>query len=234
MRTLTRPAVAVVVAALSLAAGCSKSHSSLTGDESGSMSDFDRFSRSMTGTFSNAEQAKERDKAGKPIWMNVVLHIVEIHPPAGLDSAVGAAPYSRWFYIEQGEVGALDRPYRQHISVVHATSDGGFSSQVYTFTGDPLRFTGWWKHPESFSTNISAQDLDEQEGCESAVRPTGDGGFTGGTIGTGCPNTSKGASYATSQLTITPGEIRAWDRGFDAAGRQVWGSTTGPYIFKKQ
>ena len=48
-----------------------------------------------------------------------------------------AAPYSRWFYVEQGEVGALDKPYRQHISAVHATSDGGFYPP---FMLDPIDF----------------------------------------------------------------------------------------------
>ncbi|MEY2746457.1 MAG: CpeT/CpcT family, partial [Planctomycetota bacterium] len=25
----------------------------------------------------------------------------------------------------------------------------------------------------------------------------------------------------------------SWDRGFDAAGKQVWGSTKGPYLFER-
>jgi hypothetical protein len=33
---------------------------------------------------------------------------------------------------------------------------------------------------------------------------------------------------------VTANEITSWDRGFDSAGKQVWGATKGPYQFKKQ
>lgn len=233
---MTTPRLLVAAAAGVLAlTGCSNKSSYHAGSASPAhRGTFDEFCSMVPGTYSNAQQARERDKDGKPIWMNVELHIVEFHPPAGVDTAVLAAPYSRWFYIEQAEVGMLDKPYRQHISALHATSDGGFATQVYTFTGDAYRFAGWWKHPESFTHHLTSQDLDAREGCEVVMRPTDDGGFTGGTAGNGCPNTSRGAAYATSEATITPDEIRAWDRGYDASGRQVWGSRTGPYIFKKK
>jgi len=229
--TTSRFAVAVLAAGLALGA-CSNRHT-YSGDNR-AMSEFDRLSGEVTGTFSNAAQADDLGPDGKPVWMNVELHIVQIQPSAEVARAAGHAPSARWFYIEQAEAGVLDKPYRQHLSVVRETSDGGFASQVHTFTGDPYRFAGWWKNPESFTHHVSPGDIELRHGCEVAVRAQGGGRFSGGTVGTGCPNTSKGASYATSEITITPTEIRAWDRGYDAAGRQVWGSTTGPYIFVKK
>ncbi len=232
--TTPRLIVAGLAAALTLT-GCSKKHSSLAaGDPDAPVSDFDQLTNSLIGTFTNAEQAEELGPDGKPVWMNVELHIVEIHPPRYMLTELGAESLDRWFYIEQAEVGALDTPYRQHVSMVRENPSGGFISLPYTFTGDPLRFTNWWKHPESFMHHFGPEDLVAHPGCEIEVRPQGDGRFAGGTVGTGCANGSKGASHATSQVIISPTEIRAWDRGYNAAGRQVWGSTTGPYILVKE
>ena len=58
--------------------------------------------------------------------------------------------------------------------------------------------------------------------------------WAGSTQGKGCSSTLGGASYATSQVTVTPLELRSWDQGFDAAGKQVWGAEKGPYVFLKQ
>jgi hypothetical protein len=44
---------------------------------------------------------------------------------------------------------------------------------------------------------------------------------------------SYGAVYATSEVTVTPEALISWDRGFGAAGEQVWGAVTGGYVFKK-
>jgi hypothetical protein len=34
-------------------------------------------------------------------------------------------------------------------------------------------------------------------------------------------------------VVLTPTGMETWDRGFDAANRQVWGATKGPYRFVK-
>jgi hypothetical protein len=36
-----------------------------------------------------------------------------------------------------------------------------------------------------------------------------------------------------SDVTLSAEELVTWDRGYDAAGKQVWGSTKGPYMFKR-
>jgi CpeT protein len=239
---MTTPRLVVIAAVAGISfAGCASEHHPGTFDAepgrvSSAESRFDRLASELTGTFSNAEQGMERAPDGKPVWMDVELHIVRIEPPppiAQSASPTDASPV-RWFYVEQAEVGSLDKPYRQHISEVRPTPDGGFISRVHTFAGDPHVFAGWWQHPESFTHHLNVYDLELNPGCEILVRPQANGGFAGGTVGSGCPNSSKGATYATTQLTITPTELRAWDRGYDAAGRQVWGSTRGPYIFKKK
>lgn len=46
-----------------------------------------------------------------------------------------------------------------------------------------------------------------------------------------CPNAYKGAAYALSLGVSTDGRYANWDRGFSADGAQVWGPSTGGYIF---
>jgi len=43
----------------------------------------------------------------------------------------------------------------------------------------------------------------------------------------------RGASYATSKVTITPDQIISWDQGFDKNDKQVWGATKAGYVFDK-
>lgn len=193
--------------------------------------DLETLTRRLAGTWTNSRQVA--GVAGQGVgaeWMHVELHVVPITaPPFLLDVRY---PDARVFYIEQAEVGLQHRPYRQHISVVRAAPEGAFITLVHTFTGDPLRFAGWWRTPERFAT-ITPSDVEFQAGCELVIRPADDGRFEGATMGTGCPNTSRGATYATSEIELTPTQLRAWDRGFDASGRQVWGSKVGPYVFER-
>ena len=44
----------------------------------------------------------------------------------------------------------------------------------------------------------------------------------------------QGAAYAVSEAIISPQGLLTWDRGFDAAGKQVWGATKGGYDFVRQ
>jgi hypothetical protein len=85
----------------------------------------------------------------------------------------------------------------------------------------------------SMKPTIAASDVEERQGC--LVSLTWDGAaFEGATEGKGCASTLNGASYATSEVTITQDQIRSWDRGFDAADKQVWGATDGPYVFDRK
>lgn len=56
----------------------------------------------------------------------------------------------------------------------------------------------------------------------------------GATTGDGCGSALRGAAYATSEVVLTPDTLRSWDRGYDKAGKQVWGAVKGPYVFVKQ
>jgi len=48
-----------------------------------------------------------------------------------------------------------------------------------------------------------------------------------------CKSTLRGATYATSSVSVHADKIMSWDQGYDSSGNQVWGATAGGYVFVK-
>ena len=80
---------------------------------------------------------------------------------------------------------------------------------------------------------LTANDAEERPGCAVNLAWR-DGAFVGATHPTACLSTLRGASYATSEVRLTEAGLTSWDRGFDAAGAQVWGAVVGPYQFVRR
>jgi hypothetical protein len=72
-----------------------------------------------------------------------------------------------------------------------------------------------------------------KEGCAVFLRRVSENTFEGGTVGSACLSTLRGAEYATSEVTLTPDGLVTYDRGYDTDGNQVWGATEGGYIFRR-
>ena len=177
----------------------------------------------MTGSFTSAAQA-QRD----PDFMVINLHM----SPMWTDRTDGF-----WFYVEQATAATPEKPYRQRVYRVWNLDDGLVQSDVYELPGDPLRFAGAWQNP-ALLADLRPDQLVAREGCSITLREkttTFDGGkavqFEGGTEGAGCESSLRGASFATSEVILTEGEMRTWDRGWKASGEQAWGSVNGPYVF---
>lgn len=136
-----------------------------------------------------------------------------------------------WLYVEQAAAAKRDAPYRQRVYHLERRPDGALLSLVFTLP-DPQRFVGAWSDPERLNA-IEPADLVAREGCAIVLRRRADGVFEGATDGSSCPSDLRGATYATSQVTLTRDLLRSWDRGFDADGKQVWGATKGPYEFRR-
>jgi hypothetical protein len=171
----------------------------------------------LSGSFSSAAQA-----AADTTYLDIRLEIV----PIWRDRDDG-----HWLYVEQAAAGHLDRPYRQRIYHVVGYSSGAVVSDVFTIP-DPLRFAGAWRDEAPLAT-LSPDSLTLREGCGVILRRTQKTLFGGGTVGEGCESSLRGASYATSEVALTPEKLVSWDRGFDADGRQVWGAVGGPYVFDR-
>ena len=138
-----------------------------------------------------------------------------------------------WLYVEQATAAKPERPYRQRIYRLRPSADGRIASDVYLLPGDPLSFAGAWRDP-SLLEGLTPEQLLPRDGCSIFLTRRADGNFAGATDGLGCASELAGAAYATSEVVITADQISSWDRGFDTAGKQVWGAELGPYLFLKQ
>lgn len=171
----------------------------------------------MTGSFSSAAQAA-RDSA----FYDIRLHIVPIWT---------ARADARWLYVEQATAAQGDRPYRQRVYRLTAPSDSTFESAVFTLPA-PLCFAGAWRDSAPLAA-LTPDSLTLRAGCAVVLRKTAAGAYAGGTVGRDCASELRGAAAATSEVTITAERMISLDRGFDAAGKQVWGSTAGGYEFDR-
>jgi len=183
-------------------------------------SELDQLVAMMTGSFSSAAQAAADTNffdirlQMKPIW------VATTPPEAG-----------RYLYVEQAAGWTLDKPYRQRVYHVTDLGDGVFSSMVYALP-DPEAAIGAWKLDFPLS-NLSPADLIEREGCAVYLSRQEDGSFMGSTRDKECTSSLRGATYATSEITIGADEVLSWDRGWNDEGEQVWGAEISGYVFKR-
>jgi len=174
----------------------------------------------MTGSFSNAAQA-QRDAEN---YFDIRLETVRIWP----ERTDGI-----WLYVEQAAATRLDKPYRQRIYHVHARDDQSLASVVYTLPDDPMQYAGAYHTPTVFD-DLTPADLTIRKGCAIILRRADDGSYVGSTYEKDCESELRGATYATSEVIITPAMLKSWDRGYNDKDEQVWGATEGPYEFIKQ
>jgi len=171
----------------------------------------------LTGTFSNAAQAR-----GDQNFRDTTLHVA----PIWTDRSDGP-----WLYTEQALSDALDHPYRQAVYQLVVRTDGAIEVRSFELP-DAIAATGAWKDPTRLA-QLTTANLISRDGCTLILRPQPDGAFKGGTEGTGCSNDLRGASYSATEMRVTDQLLITWERGYNAAGTQVWGSIHGGYVFKK-
>ncbi|MDJ0837132.1 MAG: chromophore lyase CpcT/CpeT [Acidobacteriota bacterium] len=179
--------------------------------------DLDQLAAWMTGVFSSREQAAQDES---------YFHIRLVMAPIWTDRTDG-----HWLYVEQAAEGYFEKPYRQRIYHVRRGKDGRFESVVYTME-EPLQHAGAWRKDKPLS-ELSPKDLKEREGCTVFLEKSGDT-YKGGTHERDCVSKLRGATYATSEITINKDTVLSWDRGFDDQGKHVWGAEKAGYIFKKE
>ena len=142
-------------------------------------------------------------------------------------------PRGVWLYVEQAAATSLDRPYRQRVYHLSIYDDRTIESAIYVLPGDPIWYVGAHRDSSKLSA-LDPDDLVTRSGCSVYLRFDPDeAAFIGSTRGTECPSELRGAAYATSEVVVTRDRLLSWDRGFDADGNQVWGSTEGAYRFDR-
>ncbi len=175
-------------------------------------------SAAMAGSYSSAAQAAADPENYRDIRLVMV--------PIWTDRADGP-----WLYVEQAAATALDKPYRQRIYQLVRTGAETIESRVFTLPDPPLQYAGAGKDPAKLA-GLAPETLAARKGCAVVLKKSGPV-WTGSTVGKECGSDLRGASYATSEVTIDPTELKSWDRGYDAAGKQVWGAEKGTLYFRQ-
>ena len=170
----------------------------------------------MIGSYNSRDQAQSDST-----YYDITLHM---YPIWNNDMS------AKWLYVEQTVTANPEKPYRQRVYKLKTNTDGSISSYVYTLD-NPEEYIGKWKTPSYFNDKEKSL-LTIREGCEVLMRKEGKG-YVGSTGNKTCGSTMRGASYASSVVTLNTKMISSWDQGFDSEDVQVWGATEGPYIFKK-
>jgi hypothetical protein len=178
----------------------------------------DELAELMTGSFSSQAQSRA-DSA----FLDIRLEMVPIWP---------YHPEGRWLYVEQAEATSLGAPYRQRVYQLTAQDDSTFRSTIFSLPEPAISYAGVWRDDQPLEGLTPAQ-LELREGCDVILTTDGSGGFTGSTAERACVSTLRGAAYATTEVSLTAERLVSWDRGFNEAGEQVWGSPAGGYVFDR-
>jgi len=173
----------------------------------------------MTGSFSSTAQSI-RDTTYfdisltmHPIWSNE------------LDS--------KWLYVEQAVSSMMQTPYRQRVYQLSMMDDGTVASKVYELP-EPKKYVHAWENENLFN-EINPSSLVEREGCTVYLKKDAKSKcYTGSTKDKECLSSLRGATYATSIVTVCEDGIQSWDQGWNGKDKQVWGATKAGYVFDRK
>jgi CpeT protein len=179
-------------------------------------SDVDILLTWMIGSFTSSEQAKADTN-----FYDIRLEMKQIWK----DRSNGL-----WIYVEQAAADHLDKPYRQRVYQLVQEKEA-VKSVVYSFA-KPLRFAGDYQKENPLS-QLSPDSLEIREGCAVYLKKIAENTYQGSTKDKECESIHRGATYATSEVTVKADKILSWDRGFNENEEQVWGAVKGGYIFLK-
>lgn len=177
----------------------------------------DAYAQTVTGRFSSAAQ-----HARDPAYDEVEARIVRIWPERtdGL-----------WLYQEQAVLTregmsreeARAKPYFQFVARVVMLQPGVFRRDNFRVR-DGARFAG------GKIAALAQTDLMEAS-CHNRIELVAAGTYVGRTES--CANAYRGAQWMQSLSVATPASYVNWDRGFDGAGKRIWGPEAGGYVFDR-
>ncbi len=170
-------------------------------------------------TIMQGHYSSEKQSVADTTYFNISLRMVPIWKNKG-----------NYLYVEQAIFKKQDKPYR--VRIYKLVQDGEkVISQIYTLKNEK-EWIGKWNTPEAFDA-LSENDIEQKQGCEVVLQHVGKNKFVGQTGLKTCSSELRGASYATSKVTVLENQIVSWDQGFDKEGKQVWGAEKAGYIFDK-
>jgi CpeT protein len=195
-------------------------HTEKTESSELSQAPFDLLKSYMAGQFSSQVQSQQDSD-----FFDIRLRMEPVHRWNNSGNEF-------YLYVEQAMAATLQKPYRQRMYKVVADDETHFTSQIYLLP-NASRFIGKSGN-DSLFTILTADSLELKAGCE--VHLTYDSSkriFAGSTRNRTCPSERSGASWTSSEVTISKDGMVSWDRGWNTTGEQVWGAKKGGYDFKK-
>lgn len=178
-------------------------------------SDLKMLAGMMTGHFSSEAQSKADTNF---LHISLIMELVWTERTDGY-----------WLYVEQALASRMNLPYRQRMYHLQIIDEKTIASKVYELP-NPEKFIGAWKDKSKLQ-GLTVENLIDRQGCSIFLQKTGRKKFAGSTPGNECLSSLRGATYATSEVVITPKKLLSWDRGWNEKGEQVWGSEAGAYVF---
>lgn len=136
---------------------------------------------------------------------------------------------SVFLYQEQALSQKLGSPYRQRVLQIGPSANRQTVESRAFRPPTPEKLIGLCNRPER-QRIIKQSDLG-QVTCSVFLKPVGEN-YVGETPTEGCPTNYKGAVRITNTITLHETGMNTQDRGFDAAGNQVWGAQEQSYEFR--
>lgn len=204
--------VAILLFIAVAVASCKSGQSSVSKSES----NFKELISIMQGSYSS-----EKQSVIDTSYFNISLRMIPIWKNKK----------DHYLYVEQAIFKKQEKPYRVRIYKVTQLGEDEFISEIHTLKNEK-DWIGKWKTPEAFDA-LSESDIDLKQGCGVKLKRVAKNKFVGSTGEKTCPSELRGASYASSKVTVLADQIISWDQGFDKNNKQVWGAEKGGYEFIK-
>ncbi|MBE9193626.1 chromophore lyase CpcT/CpeT [Gloeocapsopsis crepidinum LEGE 06123] len=145
------------------------------------------------------------------------------------NAAAIARPHAVFMYQEQALSQRLSQPYRQRFLRIAPSVDNNSIESAVFRPPTPQAWIGLCNKPEA-QRIIDVKDIGTSN-CSVFLRRQQQN-YIGETSASGCPSNYKGAVRITNRITLHQAGMDTWDRGFDAAGNQVWGAQSEAYQFR--
>lgn len=136
----------------------------------------------------------------------------------------------QFLYQEQASMQRLSKPYRQRFLAISAHP---YSQSVESRAYRPENLSAWiglCDKPIGDRT-LHLSNLGKPI-CSVFLKRSGST-YVGSTPVDGCPANFRGAARITNRVVLHEDGMETWDRGFDAAGKQVWGAESESYQFRR-
>ena len=181
-----------------------------------------RLSRQIEGNYSSVQQA-----TADPEYRDVRLHIKRIWK--NRSEAEGL-----YYYVEQAPAKDPLHPTQQRVYQLRLRPADDKIENVQYALRRPARHVGQWEDKDALA-GLTPDSLAPLPGCALLMyqNTAGEDGFRGVTEGRDCADPRQGATYTTTDFTVSPTQIIWWERGFNLTDQPVWGPKQGGYIFVK-